>query len=182
MQLRLCFVAPSEFGKNTAVSLLKTKFNVFNIKIASPLYKLQRRFYEFIGKKMSGEQDGELLQFLGKKIRKESPDFLLNVFKKRFNDVKNFEGIVTNDDCRPPDYSTLKNLGFIFIKINGFKRNRLDHTKADPLSPLEWKSSVPCDYSVDNLGNLEQYSKNLFKLMDFIIKEREEKHERDLSI
>ena len=120
MNLKICFLAPSEYGKNTAVKLLSSRYSVHNIKLAEPLYHLQNYFYSFIGKEMSGEQDGELLQYLGKKIRAECPQFLIKEFITELHRANNFRGIITNDDCRPPDYPTLKELGFIFIKINSY--------------------------------------------------------------
>lgn len=170
--LKICFLAPSEYGKNTAVKLLSTKYKIQNIKIAEPLYLLQDSFYRFIGKKMTGEQDGELLQYLGKKIRQENPDFLVQWFFERLKEFENFDGIISNDDCRPPDYKFLKDCGFVFIKINGFKRDRLDHTKADPNSSLEWHKDIKCDYVVDNLGSIEEYKQNLFELLKKIMSKK----------
>lgn len=69
---KICFIAPSGYGKSTAVKLLSEMCDVKNIKIAEPLYELQNYFYDFINTKMKGEQDGELLQFLGAKIRKHN--------------------------------------------------------------------------------------------------------------
>lgn len=175
--LKISFIAPSEYGKNSAVEILKTKYNLVNIKIAEPLYNLQNFLYDYIGKQLNGEQDGELLQYLGKKIRKENPTFLLNSFKEKLEKFNHFNGIIANDDCRPLDYQFLKNNDFIFIKINGFKRNRIDHTKSDPSSHLEWQNLIPCDYEVDNYKDINTYRNNLFKLMDFILS-KEEKYER----
>ena len=180
MSLKLCFIAPSEYGKNTAISILRIKYNIINIKLGEPLYKLQDYFYRFIRKTMNGEQDGELLQYLGKKIRKENPTFLLDEFYKKFNKAMKTSCIITNDDCRTPDFNFMKELGFVFIKINGYKRNRIDHTKSNPNSPLEWQNDIACDYVVDNLGTLEDYAKNLFEIVDLI--KKESKNERNLSV
>ncbi len=173
MNIKISFIAPSEYGKNTAVNLLKERYRLINIKLALPLYKLQEHFYKFIQRKLLGEQDGELLQFLGNKIRKENSDFLIEEFSKKLKKVQNFDGIITNDDCRPPDYQYLKENGFIFIKINGFKRNRIDHTKSDPNSRLEWHNQIPCDYEVDNFGTMEEYKENLYKLLKEILKKED---------
>ena len=170
MILKICFLAPSEYGKNTAVKLLSKRYNIENIKLAEPLYHLQDYFYKFINKKMVGEQDGKLLQFLGKKIREEDNSFIINHFKNRLANINPTTKLITNDDCRPPDYKNLKTLGFIFIKINGFKRGRTDHTKSDPTSSLEWQNNIRFDYSIDNLGSIEDYQENLYNLIDYILK------------
>ncbi len=181
MTIKISFIAPSEYGKNTAVNILKERFRLINIKLALPLYKLQEDFYRFIRKEMLGEQDGELLQYYGSKIRKENSNFLIDEFSKKLKNIENFDGIITNDDCRPPDYQYLKEKGFIFIKINGFKRNRIDHTKCDPKCKLEWHNQIPCDYEVNNYGSMQEYRVNLFKLMTKILA-KEAKDERKYQI
>ena len=165
--MKICFIAPSSYGKSTAVGIIKKYFNSENIKIAKPLYDLQAYFYDFIGKSIGETQDGELLQFFGIKIRKENPSFLLDSFYQRVSSSTN--EIITNDDCRPPDYIYLKELGFIFIKINGYRRDRDDYVKADEKSKVEWQDDLPCDYELDNTGAIEDYEKNILKLLKEII-------------
>ena len=180
--IKICFLAPSEYGKNTAVEILKTKYNLINIKIAEPLYHLQNYFYKYIGCNLSGEQDGELLQYLGNKVRKENPLFLLNNFQNELIKYKNYNGIISNDDCRPPDYHFLKEQNFIFIKINGFKRNRIDHTKSNPKSNLEWQNQISFDYEVNNFGDMNTYKKNLFILMNQILIDKGDKNGRKKNV
>ena len=168
---KICFIAPSGYGKSTAISILKKFYQLENIKIAEPLYYLQNYFYDYIGTEMTGEQDGELLQFLGIKIRKENKDFLINRFSKRLLNISNVI-LITNDDCRPPDYEFLKQLGFVFIGINGYDRDRYDHSKADPKSVVEWQNKPECDYWVDNLGSMMEYENNLLGLMGKIFKDK----------
>jgi len=170
MTNKICFVAPSGFGKSTAIKILKERYNVINIKIAKPLYDLQEYFYKIIEKDITGEQDGELLQFLGTKIRKEAPYYLLNKFQEVLQQHTDSNYLITNDDCRPPDYETLKNLGFVFVKINGFRRDRNDHSIIDANSQLEWQNEIYYDYCVDNTDSLAEYKKNLIALVDIIFK------------
>lgn len=169
MQLKICFIAPSEYGKNTAVKLLKEKYPIKNVKIAAPIYELVDRFYKYIETEMKGEQDGEFMQYLGRKIRQENVNFLHDCFIKEYNNSKNFCGIITNDDCRPPDYQFMKNLGFTFVKIVGFRRDRLDHTKSDPQNNLEWQENYDYDYCVENLKSIEEYRKNLYALVEKLL-------------
>src|SRR6266581_9362638 len=87
--LKLSFIAPTGYGKTTAVQIIQSLYSPsVNVKLSAPLYELQKYFYEFIGAEMRGEQDGELLQFLGYKIQKEAPSFLAMRFYER---LKPFE-------------------------------------------------------------------------------------------
>ena len=52
--IKICFLAPSGYWKSTAVNILKAKYNVLNIKIAEPLYKMQEDFYKKLQLKMKG--------------------------------------------------------------------------------------------------------------------------------
>ena len=167
--MKICFIAPSGYGKSTAIKILSEKFPIKNIKIAQPLYELQEKFYKFIGTNMTGEQDGELLQFLGAKIRKENPTFLLDEFSKRVAETdENY--LITNDDCRPPDFEYLKNLGFVFVEIVGFKRERNDHSPINSKNALEWQNPIICDFKVENIKKIEDFRENLFNLMKKIEK------------
>ncbi len=171
MNKKICFVAPSGYGKTTAINIISKFHNIVNIKIASPLYELQDYFYNFIETDIRGEQDGELLQFFGIKIRKENPSFLLDKFKRRLDIAEKQDKLVFNDDCRPPDYDCLKGLGFIFVRVKGFCRTRKDHTTANAKLSIEWQKEIPCDYSVDNFGTMQEYEDNLKVLLNSILKE-----------
>ena len=165
--MRICFLAPSAYGKSTAIKLLQKHFDIKNIKIADPLYELQSDFYKKLGIEIKDKQDGELLQFYGKKIRKENSDYLLNEFKTKLDNTN--ATIISNDDCRPDDYKFLKDNGFIFIKINGYKRNRDDVTLANPKEKIEWQSEIPFDYEINNYGTLEEYEDKLLNLMNRLL-------------
>ncbi|MFA6777991.1 MAG: hypothetical protein WCR80_06135 [Bacilli bacterium] len=165
--MKICFIAPSLYGKSTAAGIIQKHFKSQNIKIAKPLYDLQTYFYHFIEKEIGDTQDGELLQFFGNKIRKENSTFLLDNFYQNVLNSKN--NIITNDDCRPPDYLFLKEMGFIFIKIKGFKRMRDDYVKAAEKNKLEWQCDLPYDYELDNTCTLEEYEKNILNLLKEII-------------
>ena len=114
---------------------------------------------------MIGEQDGELLQFLGAKIRKHNQTFLIEEFTKKLNAINDNDILITNDDCRPPDYEQLKKLGFVFVSISGYCRNRIDQTKADPTHNLEWQNDMPCNLYINNFGSLAEYKIELKKLL-----------------
>lgn len=168
--MKICFLAPSSYGKSTAVQLLSKHFDIKNIKIGQPLYEMQNNFYNRLGIKIKDKQDGELLQFFGKKVRKENNMFLLNEFKHKLDNTS--ATIISNDDCRPDDYEFLKDNGFIFIKINGYKRSREDITIANPKEKIEWQSEIPFDYEINNYGTLEEYESELLKLMNKLLSKK----------
>lgn len=170
--MKICFVAPSGYGKTTAVKILSNHYNTVNVKIGKPLYDLQDYFYEKIKAKLQGEQDGELLQFYGMKVRKENPSFLIEDFKRRLDEVSQDTEIITNDDCRPNDYDYLKNLDFIFIKIDGYRRDRIDHSSSNPNLKLEWQSEIPFDYILPNLTNIIDYEQEILKLIEEVKNDR----------
>lgn len=166
--MKICFLAPSGYGKSTAIEILKKHYDITNIKLAEPLYQMQKEFYLHLGVDIRDRQDGELLQFYGKKVRKENSEYLLNVFKEKLDKCET--SIITNDDCRPDDYKFLKDNGFIFIKINGYKRDRSDDkTIANSKDKLEWQCDIPYDYEINNDSSLENFEKNLIQLMNKIL-------------
>lgn len=182
--MKICFLAPSSYGKSTAVKIIERHFNSENVKIAEPLYDLQNKFYKYINRNIEDKQDGELLQYLGIKIRKENPLFLLENFKQRVDET--YREIITNDDCRRPDQQYLQEMGFIFVKILGYQRDREDHTKADRENIVEWDNDIcgmdednkivyinctPCDYVITNFGTMEEYEKTILNLMKEIAKD-----------
>lgn len=170
--MKICFIAPSGYGKSTAIALLSKKYKIKNIKIATPLYELQKDFYHKLDIDIGDKQDGELLQFYGTKVRKEKPLYLLHQFEQKVNECENLDLIITNDDCRPYDYEYLKMLGFIFIRINGYKRERNDHTPINTKLSIEWQNDIYCDYEIDNFGDIETYEENVFKEMEAIINDK----------
>jgi len=165
--MKICFLAPSSYGKSTAIEILSKHFDIKNIKIGEPLYELQNDFYKKLGIDIDDKQDGELLQFYGKKVRKENSNFLLDEFKNKLD--KTHATIISNDDCRPNDYKFLKDNGFIFIKINGYKRDRSDITLANPKEKIEWQDEIPFDYEINNYGTLEEYENELLNLMNKLL-------------
>lgn len=166
--IKLSFLAPSGYGKTTAAGITSDLFQAVNIRLAAPLYELQRVIYDFIGKELNNKQDGELLQFLGAKIQREDPRFLaLKFFENLVHAViHQSPAIITNDDCRPHNYPYLKAWGFTFVLINGFRRTRLDHTPIDPQNELEWHvGQIPHDISIENTGDIVELRSAIREMM-----------------
>ena len=164
--MKLCFIAPSGYGKTTAVDYIEKTYDAKNIKIADFLYEVQNYIYGRMDIYTNGKQDGELLQFLGKKVREIDSTFLLRNFQNKVINTNN--EIILNDDCRPKDYEYLKSLGFIFIKLDSYSRDRSDITKVDKKNTLEWQELPECDYVISNFGSIDEYYKNIDNLMERI--------------
>lgn len=158
----LVLIAPSGSGKSTAAQYLKTYYQAEIVKLATPLYQMQGEIYKKLNLPVTG-QDGELLQFLGKKVFKLSPDFLFNEFKKVYNP----QVLTVNDDCRPHNYDNLKSLGAVFVEVVSPVRTRkedvTDHNHTDE---LEWQRPTPAQYQLNNEGSLEEFYHNIDKLME----------------
>jgi hypothetical protein len=167
--IKLSFLAPSGYGKTTAAGIVGALFHAVNIRLAAPLYDLQRVIYNFIGKENHDQQDGELLQFLGAKIQREKPHFLaLKFFDNVLHaNIGQRSSIITNDDCRPHNYPYLKAWGFKFVAIQGVRRSRLDHTHIDPQNEIEWRvDQIPHDLLLCNTGDLAQLRSAVQEMME----------------
>ena len=166
---KICFLAPTGYGKSTAAKYLAKKLNGEIHKLAKPLYEMQDGFYEKIGKKVPEGQDGELLQFLGLKTQKSSPEFLAKEFGKEINKSKSL--LILNDDCRPHNFKYLKKMGFIFVEIKGHSRVRKeDITSIDPRHEVEWlPENIKGDYIIKNNKDLKSFYLQLDKLAKEII-------------
>ncbi|WP_155889339.1 hypothetical protein [Cucumibacter marinus] len=154
----MSLIGPTGSGKSTIANHLVTRLNGRLLKIAAPLYELQRHFYATIDKNISG-QDGELLQFLGGKIEREQPGWLCDQFLKQLHSVD--REIVVNDDCRPNCYDALRHVGTVFVHVrtsekNRHERARTDHVPIDPNHPVERGINREiCQFVIDNNGSFE---------------------------
>lgn len=167
--LKISFLAPTGCGKTTAARLIEKNFPAQNIKLAAPLYDMQKLIYDRLGIPCEG-QDGEFLQFMGAKIQRDYPDFLFSEFLQKEEEIlrETQVEIIVNDDCRPHNYLFLKKNGFVFIGIKGKSHLRDDITSIDPKHIVEWQQPLPVDYIVDNTEDILTYEKNLLILIDML--------------
>jgi hypothetical protein len=173
--MKVAFIAPTGSGKSTAAALVHDLYPAsVNIKLAAPLYELQAYIYSRVGAGLKGDQDGELLQFLGHKIQREAPDFLANEFRKIFLSVNGVAPVITNDDCRPHNYEALRSLGFVFVRILGPVRARFDHLSVDPSHPVEKGiCDLDCGFVLYNSGSISEYRANIREVLNRISCDRE---------
>jgi cytidine deaminase len=122
--LRVALVGMPGAGKSTTAGLLRRALEelgrtVAVVKIAAPLYDIQSLFYQRMGVLLAdGEQDGELLNFLGGHFRRSVPEFLLADFRERcgWAALGGADAIIC-DDARPVDLSGLAKQGFVIGRV-----------------------------------------------------------------
>ncbi|MBF4625457.1 hypothetical protein [Clavibacter sp. VKM Ac-2872] len=124
----MAFVGRPGAGKSTSTkAIIDTWPGAARVSLAAPLYAVQRAFYERLGAPLrDGQQDGQLLNFLGQHFRSVRPDSLINDFEERvaFAQDRGADMIVC-DDARPVDVADLRRLGFSIVLIQAPEHLRL---------------------------------------------------------
>jgi hypothetical protein len=184
----LSFVGPSGSGKTTAakfaVEMLREKgICTARLDVAEPLREIQSFAYARFGRPSPGDaskpetflQDGKLLGFLAGHFE----NFLQDSFCRRFNKLmKDFSGpftwthvkkksrnAVINADCRNNSYEYLKELGFIFIRLQISEETRAKRlTRRSDLSK-----------GVTSIDATDQISESIFINNDDLLSELKDK-------
>ncbi|ALK33293.1 dephospho-CoA kinase [Burkholderia plantarii] len=165
--LRIALVAPSGSGKSTTAALLGQAFEAAGrrvevLKLATPLYALQRAFYDAACRDVhDGAQDQRLLEQIATELRRIDRQSLVKNFARRLDRCE--ADIVINDDLRDDatDWPYLRQQGFAIVKIAtspALRAMRL-HGRRDlsivENSPLDQQMSrIRADYVVPNNGTL----------------------------
>jgi len=128
---RICVFGPSGSGKSTFAGMVE-QFCVGNgmecrrVKLADPLYRLQRAAYHLAGVEIGPDaQDQVLMRLLAEQLRRINPRVLADDFARRVSTVA--PGVVVvNDDLRDPqiDYPTVRALGFTLVRVVCSPQNR----------------------------------------------------------
>ncbi len=109
-------------GKDTFVQIVRTHFSHLNIqliRLADPLYAVQKYVYEACGKEKEEHiQDGELLNFLGSHMRKINPDVLKEPFERAVKEIVSSMDLVICSDVRPKDVGFVREQGFHIVHIS----------------------------------------------------------------
>lgn len=119
---RIVFYGKSGVGKSTtcknAIAYYEEKGNTVEVlKLAYPLYLLQKEFYDIAEIEIDFyEQNQKLLEIIATNLREIKPNSLIDNFNKRLSECNS--EIIINDDLRDTkiDYPSMKKNGFIIIK------------------------------------------------------------------
>ncbi|WP_186102582.1 dephospho-CoA kinase [Burkholderia gladioli] len=166
--LRIALVAPSGSGKSTTAGLLREAFEAADrqvaiLKLAAPLYSLQRAFYDAACHDMrDGTQDQHLLEHIATELRRIDRQSLVKNFAQRIERCE--ADVIINDDLRDDvtDWPYLRQQGFSIIKIvtaPAVRASRLqgrDDVSIVENSPLDIQMSrILADYVLPNNGSLD---------------------------
>jgi AAA domain len=162
-------VAPSGSGKSTATRFLREEFEagglrVEVIKLAEPLYRLQRDFYASAGQEIDHyAQDQPLLEAIAAHLRRLSPTALVDDLMRRVDATD--ADVVINDDLRDPhvDWPAMRLAGFRVVGVavdETIRRKRLARRKdlataADPPASREL-ALIPREIVIYNNGSLPE--------------------------
>lgn len=168
-QVRLALVAPSGAGKSTTARLLQQYFETADIsvevvKLAEPLYELQRAFYQQSCLAISeGAQNQQLLECIAQQLRALDSRSMVMNFAKRLACCE--ADVVINDDLRDDatDWPYLHDQGFQVIKIftdASLRQSRLGkrgdvNVVADSVLDLQMRR-IAADYALPNNHSLQR--------------------------
>ena len=178
----VCLVAPSGSGKSTAARFMAERFREHAIstrvvKLAAPLYDLQRAFYDVAGRPIGEEaQNHHLLETIATELRAIDPGALARSFLSRLPCERG--EVAINDDLRDMDVDmpVLRDAGFVFVKIEASparRRTRLEG-RGDLLTLYESPLDAPIskfapDYVIANDGDeLEGFKDEVSRFVDTI--------------
>ncbi|QVJ03515.1 AAA family ATPase (plasmid) [Nocardiopsis eucommiae] len=156
-------------GKSTLAHLLVEEatsrgWNSSVVKIAEPLYDIQRYVYERAGLPLQDayQQDGMLLNVLGENLKRINPNALIDDIAQRVADL-DLDHIPICDDMRGDAAPKLANLGFTLVQVTApdqlrrqRKQKRADLTAGDDKHVTEVPVSRDPDYQIVNDGDLDK--------------------------
>jgi hypothetical protein len=157
-------------GKSTTSGLLIEELAACGIpslvlKLAEPLYQVQRLIYTFVGRSLPEpyRQDGELLNFLGSYLRRLRSDFLTEDFAARVRTMTAEQPgtALICDDLRAPDVAAVTGLGFQTVLIaapdevrRARRRTRGDLSEGSESHATEVPIMIEPDHILPNDGDL----------------------------
>ncbi len=183
--LHLAIVAPSGSGKSTTAGFIVQRCRQRGhmarvLKLAEPLYQLQRAFYEAAGQKIEVyQQNQKLLEDIATHLRAIRPTALVDDFARRLRACD--ETVIINDDLRDPDVDLpkLRDLGFRILRVSADEpaiaarldqRGDLQTQRASRVDQTVQR--IRPDHVLVNCGtDLQAYQQDVFAFTDFLLEE-----------
>lgn len=172
-RLRIALVGPSCVGKTTTRRLLQTALSpAASISVARPLHRIQSLVYELAGvvdPRIYGAQDSSLSRFARQALLDINPHALEDNFITAVSSLP-ADMTILNDDARLAMYPTLRNLGFVFVRVSGPLRDRKDAT--EPMETSRHDRVIPsnqCDYEIRNYGTLNELTREVGRFASVVV-------------
>ncbi|MBI3632140.1 MAG: hypothetical protein HY225_01710 [Candidatus Vogelbacteria bacterium] len=150
----ISFFGPSGSGKSTCYKfaedyLLKERYTVFHVNVATPLRNIQSYAYKIFGKvnmdpfSQDFKQDGQLLGFLAKHFESHLGQIFREAVENILKQGPDQKIAIINTDCRNNAHNVLEDLGFVFVRMETNAEILSERRKArGDLTPFDHTSSV----------------------------------------
>jgi dephospho-CoA kinase len=168
----IAFSGKPRAGKDTCALfateiLTQYGYNVVNIQIAEPLYKICSQIQLEIGTPVV--KDRKLLQAVGKATRDVLGDdiWALQLFKKCVCARMQNKIVIVTDLRFAVEKDIIGTCAFKFIRVDASKTSRLECTNDECESQLD---NVKFDYIVDNNGDIADTKKIVWDILNDIYK------------
>ncbi|SEU14215.1 nucleoside/nucleotide kinase family protein [Nonomuraea wenchangensis] len=183
--VKIALYGPPGSGKSSAAGILEDYCGAIGlpcavIKLADPLYEAQSAVYRIAGANLDDfyQKDGELLNSLGRHMRRINPMLLHDRFLARLHDVRSALGdapsLVVCDDMRFPDHVFMRSIGFTLVRVFApdevclsRRRERGDLSLASPTHVTENNLHViEPDGSIDNSGTFPALRRSVIETLE----------------
>lgn len=187
---KICFFGPSGSGKTTAFKFAQEWFhkekNLYacQVDVASVLREIQVDVHKHLKLPSSGSflfpetfpQDAKLMEFLAENYESA----MLEVFRTSCNSarlhalIQNRNYVIINTDCRNNAYQVLKELSFIFIKVETEESLRTERLATRKDFSKSSESSVNCcdqireNFVLSNNGTLEDFKGAVYNTLNLL--------------
>jgi hypothetical protein len=194
--LRLSLVAPSGSGKSSTAAFMLERaaahgLTARTVKLAQPLYELQKRYYDVAGIDIAEDaQNQVLMQAIATQLRSLRPDALARDFLRRLHAEP--ADVVINDDLRDmeTDLPVLRREGFVTVRISAdpdIIERRLNarcdlRTARKSHLDVAVLAETPDHVLVNNGSDLDAYRSRVHCFIDLLLRERMKIAARDARL
>jgi len=175
---KLALLGGTGVGKDTFVQIFRKNFPRVScqlIRLAEPLYEVQRFIYKTCSKEILGDvQDGILLNFLGKHMRSINSNVLLDRFAQSVQELESRVDMILCSDVRPVDVQFVKKMGFTVVYITADPQLTLERRKKRGDLSLgnsghETEAGISADmydFQISNNTTLKDYEKSTIQFLE----------------